>query len=117
MSSSTLQKQHKDFDLLLTFPPNQVLVTKAFYSSQNRPSFFGNILSNIKKEYEKNKDMQESLKKFREEAKKLEESEAIKEARKKFESIEGEASKNAFKDQFSGIASKVKESLDEVSVA
>ena len=63
--------------------------------------------------------MQDSLKKFREEAQKLEESEALKEARRKFESIEGETSKgsNVIKEQISGIADKVKgvkEKLDDV---
>ena len=63
--------------------------------------------------------MQESLKKFREEAQKLEESEALKEARRKFESIEGETSKgsNVIKEQISGMADKVKEvkeKLDDV---
>ena len=54
--------------------------------------------------------MQESLKKFREEAKKLEESEALKEARRKFESIEGTASKtdsSVFKEHMKGVADKV----------
>ena len=43
--------------------------------------------------------MKESLQKFREEAKKLEESEALKEARRKFQNIEGESAKssNVFK--------------------
>ena len=52
---------------------------------------------------------QESLKKFREEAKKLEESEALKEARRKFESIEGTASKTdtgVFKEHMKGVADK-----------
>ena len=63
--------------------------------------------------------MQDSLKKFREEAQKLEESEALKEARRKFESIEGESTKgsNVIKEQISGIADKVKgvkDKLDDV---
>lgn len=89
----------------------------AFYSEQKRPSFFGNILKNIKDEYSKNKEMQESLRKFREDAQKLEESEALKEARRKFQSIEGQAEKGkgAFKEHMSGLADKVKDTLDEVS--
>ena len=67
----------------------------------------------MKEEYEKNKDMQDSLKKFRNEAKKLEESEALKEARRKFESIEGETSKNtsAIKKQLADI---LKGTIDEI---
>ena len=98
---------------------NSVEITQRFYSDGRRPGFFSNIVQNIKSEYSKNKDMQDSLKKFREEAQKLEESEALKEARRKFESIEGETSKgsNVIKDQFSGLAEKVKgvkEKLDDV---
>lgn len=43
----------------------------------------------MKQEFSKNKELQDSLKKFREDAKKLEESKELKEARRKFESIEG----------------------------
>jgi import inner membrane translocase subunit TIM44 len=94
-------------------------ITHRFYSDGRRPGFFANIVENIKSEYSKNQGMQDSLKKFREEAQKLEESEALKEARRKFESIEGETSKssNVLKEQMSGIAEKVKgvkEKLDDV---
>lgn len=41
----------------------------------------------------KNKEMKESLKKFRAEAEKLEQSEALKAARQKFEAVEKEATK------------------------
>jgi len=84
---------------------------------QKRPSFMGNVLENLKSEYKKNKEMQDSLAKFREEAKKLEESEALKEARRKFQNIEGE-SKNtgsALKDQISGLTDKLKESVEDIS--
>jgi len=82
-----------------------------------RPSFMGNLLDNLKSEYTKSKDMQDSLKKFREEAKKLEESEALKEARRKFHNIEGETSKSggALKDQISGLTDKIKESVEDLS--
>lgn len=61
--------------------------------------------------------MKESLQKFREEAKKLEESEALKEARRKFQNIEGESSKssNVFKDQITDISGKLKESVEDLS--
>lgn len=45
----------------------------------------------------KNKEMKESLKKFRDEAEKLEQSDALKAARQKFEAVEKEASKGLFK--------------------
>lgn len=64
------------------------------YSKQaRRPSFFGRIYDNLKEELSKNKEMKENLKKFREEAQKLEESDALKAARQKFETVEKEASK------------------------
>jgi hypothetical protein len=74
-------------------PPVTNLFYKEFHQSSflnnKRPSFFGNILENIKQEYSKNQELQESLKKFREDAKKLEESKELRDARKKFETIEG----------------------------
>jgi len=87
------------------------------YSDGRRPGFFQNVVENLKSEYSKNKEMQDSLKKFREEAQKLEESEALKEARRKFESIEGETTKGSsvIKDKISGIADKVKGSIDEAA--
>lgn len=42
------------------------------------------MLDNIKQELAKNKEMKESIKKFRDEAKKLEESDALQEARRKY---------------------------------
>lgn len=45
------------------------------------------LLDNIKQELAKNKEMKESIKKFRDEAKKLEESDALQEARRKYVSI------------------------------
>ena len=49
-----------------------------------RKSFFGGLYDNIKEEFNKNKEMKDTIKKFRDEAKKLEESDALKEARKKY---------------------------------
>jgi len=82
-----------------------------------RPSFFGTLIENLKTEYTKSKDMQDSLAKFREEAKRLEESDALKEARRKFQNIEGESAKSggAIKEQISGLTGKLKESVDDLS--
>lgn len=46
-----------------------------------RPSFFSQLVDNIKQEMAKNKEMKENLKKFREEADKLEHSDALQKAR------------------------------------
>jgi import inner membrane translocase subunit TIM44 len=43
----------------------------------------------------KNKEMQDSLKKFREETQKLEQSEALRTARQKFQAVESEATKGS----------------------
>lgn len=52
-----------------------------------RKGFLGEFLDNLKQELNKNNEMKENLRKFREEAKKLEESDALQQARKKYASI------------------------------
>lgn len=69
----------------------QVPLLQVRYSSGERgggrKGFLGEFLDNLKTELNKNKEMKENIKKFREEAKKLEESEALKQARRKYVSI------------------------------
>ncbi|XP_053558990.1 mitochondrial import inner membrane translocase subunit TIM44 [Bombina bombina] len=88
-----------------------------FYSSGGRRGFLAGLFDSIKQEMSKNKEMKESIKKFREEAKKLEESEALQHARKKYKIIESETVKTSevFKKKFGEISETVKEGLDEVS--
>ncbi|XP_064609200.1 mitochondrial import inner membrane translocase subunit TIM44-like [Liolophura sinensis] len=69
---------------------NQSLTTQVRHMSGQRKGFFSQVFDNIKQEFSKNKEMKESLKKFREETEKLEKSEAIQQARRKFDSIEAE---------------------------
>ncbi|XP_014206354.1 mitochondrial import inner membrane translocase subunit TIM44 [Copidosoma floridanum] len=87
-----------------------------FYSNA-RPGFISKFLDNIKQEMQKNKEMKESLKKFREEAEKLEHSEALQSARKKFHSVESEASKSseALKGRIEEFSKKFEEVLQETS--
>ena len=66
-----------------------------YYSQQKRPSFLGQFLENVKRDVEKSKEMKESLRKFRDEAERLEQSDALKAARKKFDTIEAESSKSS----------------------
>jgi len=63
----------------------------------------------------KNKEMKESLKKFKEEAEKLEQSDALKAARQKFETVEKEATKSGdvLKEKLSTIKGRVQEVIDE----
>jgi import inner membrane translocase subunit TIM44 len=49
-----------------------------------KTSFLGGFFENLKEEYGKSKEMKESIKKFRDEAKKLEQSDSLQEARKKY---------------------------------
>ncbi|XP_012683781.2 mitochondrial import inner membrane translocase subunit TIM44 [Clupea harengus] len=82
-----------------------------------RKGFLGEFLDNLKQELSKNKDMKESIKKFREEAQKLEESEALKQARRKYKTIESETAKTSevLKKRFGSLSETVKEGLEEVS--
>ncbi|XP_054252040.1 mitochondrial import inner membrane translocase subunit TIM44 [Indicator indicator] len=87
------------------------------YASGGRKGFISGFVENIKQELAKNKEMKESIKKFRDEAKKLEESDALQEARRKYKTIESETVKTSevIKKKFEEITGTVKESLDEVS--
>ncbi|CAG5132778.1 unnamed protein product [Candidula unifasciata] len=78
-------------------------------------NFFQTVLDNIKQEMKKSKEMKESIAKFKEETQKLEESEALKQARKKFESIEEETLKGstALKKKLDDIKEKVSETVEE----
>uniref|UniRef100_A0A2R5LN93 Mitochondrial import inner membrane translocase subunit TIM44 n=1 Tax=Ornithodoros turicata TaxID=34597 RepID=A0A2R5LN93_9ACAR len=86
------------------------------YSSQaQRKGFFGQVFENIKQEMVQSKEMKENLKKFREEAAKLEQSEALRKARQKYESIEAETAKGSqqLREQLESIKDKIKEGLEE----
>lgn len=71
------------------------------------------FIDNIRQELTKNKDMKDNISKFREEAKKLEESEALKQARRKFDIVESEASKGGevFKEQIDAVKEKLQQQL------
>lgn len=82
-----------------------------------RKGFFSSIIENIKEDIAKNKEMKENIKKFREEAQKLENSEALQAARKKFHAVESEASKSSevLKETIEGIKGKMEHVLEEAS--
>ncbi|XP_059399157.1 mitochondrial import inner membrane translocase subunit TIM44-like isoform X2 [Carassius carassius] len=85
-------------------------------SSGGRKGFLGEFMDNLKQELSKNKEMKENIKKFREEARKLEESEALKQARRKYKTIESETVKTSevLKKTLGTISETVKEGLGEV---
>ncbi|XP_034611116.1 mitochondrial import inner membrane translocase subunit TIM44 [Trachemys scripta elegans] len=88
-----------------------------YYSSPGRKGFISGFVDNLKQELAKNKEMKENIKKFRDEAKKLEESDALQEARRKYKTIESETVKTSevIKKKLGEITGSVRESLDEVS--
>lgn len=98
-------------------PDIQSLSFRSYSNPARKPSFFTQFLDNIKQEMQKNKEMKESLKKFREEAEKLEQSEALRSARQKFQAVESEASKGseAIKEKLDSIKEKVQEVIEEAS--
>ncbi|XP_012934643.1 mitochondrial import inner membrane translocase subunit TIM44 isoform X2 [Aplysia californica] len=78
-------------------------------------NFFQTVIDNIRQDMKKSKEMKESIEKFKEETQKLEESDALKQARKKFESIEEETLKSstAIKKTLDDIKGKVSETVEE----
>uniref|UniRef100_A0A674DAP0 Translocase of inner mitochondrial membrane 44 homolog (yeast) n=1 Tax=Salmo trutta TaxID=8032 RepID=A0A674DAP0_SALTR len=102
------------------FASELLLLLDVRYASDRgggRKGFFGGFLDNLKQELSKNKEMKENIKKFREEAKKLEESEALKQARRKYQTIESETVKTSevLKKKLGTFSETVKEGLEEVS--
>ncbi|KAJ8387735.1 hypothetical protein AAFF_G00150360 [Aldrovandia affinis] len=79
--------------------------------------FLGEFLDGLKQELSKNKEMKENIQKFREEAKKLEESDALQQARRKYKTIESETVKTSevLKKRLETLSETVKEGLEEVS--
>ncbi|CAH0776094.1 unnamed protein product [Bemisia tabaci] len=98
--------------------PSYLRLCRSYASPPSkRPNFFTQFVENVKQEIAKNKEMKESLKKFREEAEKLEHSEALQKARQKYQSVESEASRSSevFKDKLGSIKGKVSEVFEEAS--
>lgn len=95
----------------------QMQQIRLYSNPARRPSFLSQFIENIKQEMQKNKEMKESLKKFREEAQKLEQSEALRTARQKFHAVESEANKGseAIKERLDTFKEKVQEVIEEAS--
>ncbi|KRF82824.1 mitochondrial import inner membrane translocase subunit TIM44 isoform X1 [Drosophila virilis] len=90
---------------------------RLYSSPGRRPGFFSQFIDNVRSEMDKNKEMKDSIKKFREEAQKLEQSDALKSARQKFNIVESEAQKssNILKEQLGAIKEKVGDVIDDAS--
>lgn len=82
-----------------------------------RKGFFSSIIENIREDIAKNKELKDNIKKFKEESQKLENSEALQAARRKFHAIESEASKGSevLKETLEGIKGRVDKVLEEAS--
>ncbi|VDK85819.1 unnamed protein product [Litomosoides sigmodontis] len=87
--------------LRITYTPIEQSFESVRYFSQqgqqqSRPrNFLKNLLDNIREEFEKNKELQENRRQLDERLKSLNDSEALKEARRKFELIEKETMKSS----------------------
>lgn len=86
------------------------------FSQQQRKGFLAGLIENVKQEMNKNKEMKDNIKKFREEAQKLEQSEALQEARRKYQGLETDASQGAqvLKQRLDELKDKVQQGVDEV---
>ncbi|KAH9383138.1 hypothetical protein HPB48_023873 [Haemaphysalis longicornis] len=91
------------------------LGARHYSAPPQRKGFFGQVFENIKQEMVQSKEMKENLKKFREEAAKLEQSEALRKARMKYENIEAETAKGSQQilEQLESLKEKIKEGLEE----
>ncbi|KAF7651991.1 hypothetical protein LDENG_00102840 [Lucifuga dentata] len=85
--------------------------------ASGRKGFLREFVDNLRQEFNKNQEMKENIKKFREEAKRLEESDALQQARRKYKSIEAETVKTSevLKKTLGSISETVKGGLGEVS--
>jgi import inner membrane translocase subunit TIM44 len=71
-------------------------------------SFIGQLIRNIREDYERNREMKENLAKFRQEAQKLEEAEPLQKAREKFRRVESETTKG-----FDVVKEKISKTMEE----
>nr|XP_002761726.2 mitochondrial import inner membrane translocase subunit TIM44 isoform X1 [Callithrix jacchus] len=97
--------------------PGRELPLSKSYSSGNRKGFLSGLLDNIKQELAKNEEMKESIKKFRDEARRLEESDTLQEARRKYKTMESETMRTSevLRKKLGELTGTMKESLHEVS--
>lgn len=92
-------------------------IEQARHMSGGQRNFIQQVIDNIRQDFKKNKEMKESLKKFREETQKLEESDALKKAREKFDHIEAEtASVRKTLEDIQGKVSKTVEELQKTEI-
>ncbi|XP_033244389.1 mitochondrial import inner membrane translocase subunit TIM44 isoform X1 [Drosophila miranda] len=89
-----------------------------YYSAPGRKTgFFSQLIDNVRSEMDKSKEIKDNIRKFREEAQKLEESDALKSARQKFNIVESEAQKSSskLKEQLDAFKDKMGDVIDDAS--
>lgn len=86
-NSSTHYPRHIDYSL-------QVRHYRRTSPNEAPKGFLAKVFDNIKSEFSQNKELKESLEKFRQETQKLEETDALKQAREKFKKVEKESVKD-----------------------
>ncbi|CAH1388511.1 unnamed protein product [Nezara viridula] len=118
LSRFPLFSYSRGYSVITSQNVKNIPVSFRYYSSGGRrPNFFSQFIENVRQDLAKSKEMKESLKKFREEAQKLEQSEALQKARAKFQTVESEASKGGevFKEKLDHIKDKVSDVLEEAA--
>ncbi|PAV83374.1 hypothetical protein WR25_16112 [Diploscapter pachys] len=75
--------------------PLAAFATRHFSNPTPKKGFINNLIDNLKDEMEKNKELQDHQKQLKQRMQELNESDALKDARKKFELVEKETLKNS----------------------
>ncbi|KAI3380712.1 hypothetical protein SNEBB_010296 [Seison nebaliae] len=82
-------------------------------------NFLSKLINSIKSDFDKDKEMKDNIKKFRQEAQKLEETDTMKKMREKYDSIEKETFKSSYKiiENMKEAKEKLNEKIDTMSDA
>ncbi|XP_031564554.1 mitochondrial import inner membrane translocase subunit TIM44-like [Actinia tenebrosa] len=88
---------------------NQQVRNFAYRRPDEQPGLFGRFIQNIKEGFERNKEMQENIKKFKKQAEKFEKSDTLKTAKSRFELLD------KAKDKFSDASTKISSTARSVS--
>lgn len=98
------------------FCHNSHLYLQFSREASRKGGFFSKLYQSVRDELEQSKEIKSSIKKFRDETTKLDESDALKNARKKYETFEEETSQKTkvLKEKISDVSGALKDSLDDI---
>lgn len=104
--SRLMKNGHIDFRLI------QI---RKFAQPPRKENFLSQLINSIKQDFSKNEEMKESLRKFRADAEKLEQSDALKKARQKYKALESETNRSSqiLKQKLDELKEKLQETLTE----